>query len=72
MSIKKVGITTVLFTCIFLLGCGLKTPGKRESLLDKNFGKSFETAKEKQILDPNGRDNLKPVSGLDGESAENI
>jgi hypothetical protein len=71
MSMKKFTIITVLFSCIFLVGCGLKTPGKRETVLDRNFGKSFETAKENQILDANAKNNLQPVFGLDGKSSEN-
>ena len=67
---KKSTLIAVLFSVIFLVGCGLKTAGKRESTLDKNFGKSLETARKRQILYPNSKDNLQPVLGLDGQSSK--
>lgn len=44
-------------------GCGA-------TLLDKNWGKSFESAKSDQILNPEAGQNLDPVVGLDGQAAE--
>lgn len=44
-------------------GCGA-------TLLDKNWGKSFESAKSNQILNPEAGKNLEPVVGLDGQAAE--
>ena len=44
-------------------GCGA-------TLLDKNWGKSFESAKSNQILNPEAGKNLDPVVGLDGQAAE--
>ena len=44
-------------------GCGA-------TLLDKNWGKSFESAKSNQILNPEAGQNLDPVVGLDGQAAE--
>jgi hypothetical protein len=44
-------------------GCGA-------TLLDKNWGKSFESAKYNQILNPEAGKNLEPVVGLDGQAAE--
>lgn len=44
-------------------GCGA-------TLLDKNWGKSFESAKYNQILNPEAGQNLDPVVGLDGQAAE--
>ena len=38
--------------------------------LDKNWGKSFESAKSNQILNPEAGQNLEPVVGLDGQAAE--
>lgn len=45
-------------------GCGGTTK------LDKNWGKSFESAKSNQILNPEAGQNLDPVVGLDGQAAE--
>ena len=44
-------------------GCGA-------TKLDKNWGKSFESAKYSQILNPEAGQNLEPVVGLDGQAAE--
>ncbi len=44
-------------------GCGA-------TMLDKNWGKSFESAKSNQILNPEAGKNLEPVVGLDGQAAE--
>lgn len=44
-------------------GCGA-------TKLDKNWGKSFESAKYNQILNPEAGQNLDPVVGLDGQAAE--
>ena len=38
--------------------------------LDENWGKSFESAKSNQILNPEAGQNLEPVVGLDGQAAE--
>ena len=44
-------------------GCGA-------TQLEKNWGKSFESAKSNQILNPEAGQNLDPVVGLDGQAAE--
>lgn len=44
-------------------GCGA-------TKLDKNWGKSFESAKYNQILDPEAGQTPEPVAGLDGQAAE--
>jgi hypothetical protein len=44
--------------------------GCEATLLDKNWGKSFESAKSDQILNPEAGQNLDPVVGLDGQAAE--
>jgi hypothetical protein len=44
---------------------------QQESLLDKNWGRSYESAKYNQILNPNAGKNLDPVMGMDGVAADN-
>ena len=44
-------------------GCG-------KTMLERNWGRSFESAKQNQILDPDAGKNLDPVIGLDGQAAE--
>jgi hypothetical protein len=47
-------------------GCGMY----KETRLDRNWGKSFESVKTNQILNPKAGENLEPVVGLDGQAAE--
>jgi hypothetical protein len=63
--IKLIGLIAVLSVSS---GCG--TLPQRETLLDRNWGASFETAKQNQILYPEAGKNLDPVVGLDGQVAE--
>jgi hypothetical protein len=47
-------------------------PLQQESLLDQNWGRSFEAAKHNQTLNPDADKNLAPVEGIDGPAAERI
>jgi hypothetical protein len=44
---------------------------QRETLLDQNWGRSYEAAKYNQILNPDAGRNLEPVVGMDGVASEN-
>ncbi len=37
--------------------------------LSSNYGESFSTARDNQILNPEASDNIEPVEGLDGNAA---
>ena len=50
-------------------GCGKTFFAQNETLLDKNWGRSFEEAKFNQLLNPDAKKNRSPVVGLDGEAA---
>jgi hypothetical protein len=43
---------------------------REESLLDRNWGRSFESAKYNQILDPDAGKKEEPVKELDGRAAQ--
>jgi len=71
--IKEDTMLTRCFTLIGLIatllifsGCG-----PRETMLSRNWGNSFESAKQSQILNPEAGRNLEPVVGLDGQVAGN-
>jgi hypothetical protein len=52
-------------------GCGGKSSYiQQETLLDKNWGRSYESAKYNQMLNPDAGKNLDPVAGMDGQVAE--
>jgi len=56
---------------VSLWGCAGNIPeAQRVDYLNMNFGKSFESAKNNQILNPDAGKNLEPVVGLNGEAAE--
>ncbi len=59
------------FTLIGLTAALLISSGcaARETMLDRNWGSSFESAKSNQILDPEAGKNLDPVVGFDGQAA---
>ena len=66
-------VLAALSTFITLSGCAGNMPeAERMDYIDANWGKSFETAKNNQILNPQAAKNLEPVEGLDGKAAENI
>ena len=52
------------------LGCNQKTILQNDTMLDKNWGRSYETAKYRQMLNPEASKNPDPVVGLDGQAAE--
>ena len=43
---------------------------QKETKLDRNWGRSFESAKQNQILNPEAGKDSKPVVGMDGQAAE--
>ena len=51
-------------------GCAGGKIEARETSLDKNWGRSYETAKFNQIVNPDADKNLDPVVGLDAAAAE--
>ena len=74
MKMLKSHIVLIVVLAMFsvsLMGCAGNLPvGKRAEILDMNWGKSLETAKNNQILNPDAGENLDPVVGLDGQAAE--
>lgn len=71
----------MLTKCVIFIGliaalsifsaCQGTVPWLPESNLSKNWGKSFESAKNNQILNPQASKNRNPVTGFDGEAADN-
>ena len=58
----------ILGLLAFIIGCNQT---QKETRLDKNWGRSHETAKFNQILNPDASKNLKPAADLDGQAANN-
>ncbi|MGB6012729.1 MAG: hypothetical protein WBI57_15795 [Desulfobacterales bacterium] len=74
MKIFKGNIILMVVMAMFsvsLWGCAGNIPeAQRADYLNMNFGKSLESAKNNQILNPDAGKNLEPVVGLNGEAAE--
>jgi hypothetical protein len=68
---KALAITFACATLALFAGCSSSGPVYEETLLDKNWGRSVETAKYNQIRNPDAGKNLEPVEGLDGKAVEN-
>jgi len=63
----RIGLTLLFAMAVF--GCA-GSHNYRETELDKNWGRSFESAKHLQILNPEAGRNLEPVVGLVGPAEE--
>jgi hypothetical protein len=77
MRIKEGIMLNRCFTLIGLIaavailsGCGKNLASQKETMLDRSWGRSFESAKRKQILNPEAGKDTSPVTGLDGQAAE--
>jgi hypothetical protein len=67
-NIAKIVIGAAI--AVGILGCGQHTLTQQQSLLDQNWGRSFEAAKTNQILNPEAATRVEPVEGLEGPAAE--
>jgi hypothetical protein len=65
MLIVFTGAVALLPAC----GTGTRQSLREESMLDKNWGRSFEAQKYNQILHPDAGKDVAPVAGLDGQAA---
>ena len=64
-------VVLAVFAVVTLWGCAGNLPeSKRVDYLEQNWGKSFDSAKKNQILNPEAGKTVEPVIGLDGEVAE--
>ena len=63
--IAKIILGTLVTVGIF--GCA-----QQQSVLNDNWGRSFESARYNQILNPEAGKRLEPVVGLEGPAAERI
>ena len=62
-----IGIFTGL---LFISSCSGTTPYSKDSMTDRNWGRSHGTAIYNQMMNPDADKNLDPVLGIDGSAAE--
>ena len=56
---------------VLLASCGGRKPlSQQATLLERNWGRSYESAKYNQMLKPEAGKNPDPVIGMDGQAAE--
>jgi hypothetical protein len=67
---KTMLILTFIIVALVVSGCEHIPSARQDTLLNRNFGRSHETAIYNQILDPDAGKNLDPVEGLDGRYVE--
>ena len=71
MMKNTIALTMACAMLALFAGCSSSGPVYEETLLDKNWGRSVETAKYNQILNPDAGKNLTPVEGLSGKATDN-
>ena len=67
---KCLQIAGIIAAASLIFSCSGTTISERGSMLDRSWGRSFETARYNQILNPDADKNLEPVLNLDGPAAE--
>ena len=65
---KYLAILAMMLGVFMIFGCSITQP--ENTLLGRNWGRSLETAKFNQRLNPNAGNNPRPVVGLDGVAAD--
>jgi len=70
MHKRAITLFVYIALVIFCLGCSQNYTLSKNSELDNNWGRSYETAKYRQILNPDSSKNLTPVVNIDGQAAE--
>jgi hypothetical protein len=68
---RTIAITAACAMLALFAGCSGTGGIHKETLSDQNWGRSVETAKYNQILNPDAGKDLTPVEGLSGKAAEN-
>ena len=67
---KYLSITGIIAAASIIFSCSGTSISQRGSMLDRNWGRSYETAFYKQMLNPDADKNLEPVLDLEGPAAE--
>ena len=65
-------LTGLIVALVMFPSCGGKPLVQKDTLLERNWGRSYESAKYNQMLNPDAGKNLEPVAGTDGQKAEII
>jgi hypothetical protein len=68
---RTIALTMACGLLALFMGCSSTgNPFHEETLLDTNWGRSYEAAKYNQIVNPDAGKNPTPVEGLSGDAAD--
>jgi len=67
---KSLLIIGVIAAVSIISGCNGTTTYRKDSTLNRNWGRSYETAIYNQMVNPDADKNLEPVVNLDGIASE--
>lgn len=62
-------LIAIITVMAVVLSCSGTTPSPEKSLLERNWGRSLESMRYMQMVDPEAGKNLDPVLGLDGNAS---
>ena len=64
-------LTGLIVALVMFPNCGGKPLVQKDTMLERNWGRSYESAKHNQMLNPEAGKNLKPVVGRSRYAAGN-
>ena len=70
MLIRCLTLTGLIVALVMFPSCGGKPLVQKDTMLERNWGRSYESAKYNQMLNPEAGKNPDPVIGMDGQAAE--
>lgn len=71
MLTRSLILIAIISILAVMPSCSGTTPASEQSLLERNWGRSLETIRYMQMVDPEAGKNLDPVVGLDGNASDN-
>ena len=60
-------LTGLIVALVMFPSCGGKPIVQKDTMLERNWGRSYESAKYNQMLNPDAGKNLESVVGTDGQ-----
>ena len=71
MFFRCLFLISVISIMLIVMSCSGTTSTQKETLLEKNWGRSLEGIRYKQMVNPDAGKNVVPVIGLDGNASVN-
>ena len=71
MFFRCLSLMAIISIMFVMLSCSGTNSAQRETLSEKNWGRSLEGIRYMQMVDPEAGKNVDPVLGLDGNASIN-